>query len=82
MEWNTKIVVQIVGASLLMATVLIVAVLRLSGLTTWPGRTLAVVGLALLIAPIALLLLSVAKETEMKSESRWSSLWNFFPPWW
>jgi archaellum biogenesis protein FlaJ (TadC family) len=81
MKWSAKDILRLAVVFLLLATVVVVAILRLGGLITWPDRTVALIALALMLVPIGLLLVGVVMDSEEKSDSGWSWLAWIFPPW-
>ena len=67
-DWNARIVAPFVGVFVVLAAVVVLAILRLGELTSWPPRWLAFVFLVLLLLPIALVLLSAIAQAERESE--------------
>jgi multisubunit Na+/H+ antiporter MnhG subunit len=60
--FSTKVVALSVGLFLVGTTLVVVAMLRLSGTTTWPSRWVAIGLIVVLLIPIALLVLAASRE--------------------
>jgi multisubunit Na+/H+ antiporter MnhG subunit len=68
MDWSARIVVPFVAAFVLLTAVVVLAVLRLGGVITWPARWVVFVLFALLLAPVALVFLAATTDAEKRSE--------------
>lgn len=62
------------------STAVVMSILRLSGTVTWPGRGWAIAALAVLLAPIAVVLVAVVHDVDKDAEnSRFGRITSFFP---
>jgi hypothetical protein len=68
MDWNKRVVVPAVAAFALASAGVILAILRLGGVIGWPSRWVAFAFLAIVLFPVALLLLSAFAEGERQNE--------------
>ena len=79
MDWSWKELAQIAAFALVVGTALAIALLRLGGVIAWPSRGVAFAVLALILAPVIILLLAAASEGA--EEPDWGLIGTLLPPW-
>jgi len=79
--WTARVVLQFIGLFVLLTTVVVIAMLRLSGVIAWPSRWVAIGLVVLLLVPIAVLLNAAIRDGEGPRSSL-ADLFNILlPPW-
>ena|SRR6266481_312054 len=73
MDWNRRVVVPVAAAFVCLSAGVILAILRLGGVIGWPARWVVLVFLAILLLPVALLLLSAYAEGERQNDPSFGS---------
>ena len=82
MDWSARVVVPAVVAFVLVTTTVVIAILRLGGVITWPALWLVFVLFTLLLVPVVLLLVTAAIDGERRTESDGVLGWlNNLMPW-
>ena len=79
MDWSWKELTQIAVFAVVVGTALATVLLRLGGVIDWPSRGVAFAVLALILAPVIILLFAAA--TEGSDEPDWGLISMLLPPW-
>ena len=81
MGWSARIVVPFTVLFVLLGAAVVIGILRIGGLITWPPLWLVILLFVVLLLPLALLLASAAKEADREADEEgpiWSR-WGWFP---
>ena len=81
MDWSWKELAQIAVFAVVVGTALAIALLRLGGVIEWPGRGVAFAVLALILAPVIILLFAAAAAGEGADEPDLGLIGMLLPPW-
>src|SRR6185437_8860851 len=78
-NWSPRIVLPFVRLLVLGTTSVVIGILRLGGMVTWPARWVVFLLFGLMVAPAAMMLLSATNEQGRQSEDWRSAGWWPFP---